>query len=205
LIEFVYLRQKKIGVYRTSAVRSFVCPSRRHTFSSLRHTFKFCSDGGILVQWWSNPVLSETKSTKTKRNETKSTKWKRNKTKPTKSTKTKRNTMLDYFPYMSQCLSPGEDRIWSPLNKNTPVRAKFKSVSERRKSVTTGLFRFHFVDFVSFRFVFVDFVSFSLFSFRFVSFRFVSFRFVSFRFYFVSHFIGTPEIDRQKVLICFTI
>ena len=62
---------------------------------------------------------NETKSTKTKRNETKSTKWKRNKTKPTKSTKTKRNTMLDYFPHMSQCLSPGEDRIWSPLNKNT--------------------------------------------------------------------------------------
>jgi hypothetical protein len=28
-------------------------------------------------------------------------------------------TMLDYFPHMSQCLSPGEDRIWSPLNKNT--------------------------------------------------------------------------------------
>ena len=25
---------KKIGVYRTSAVRSFACPSRRHTFSS---------------------------------------------------------------------------------------------------------------------------------------------------------------------------
>ena len=62
---------------------------------------------------------NETKSTKTKQNETKSTKWKRNKTKPTKSTKTKRNTMLDYFPHMSQCLSPGEDRIWSPLNKNT--------------------------------------------------------------------------------------
>ena len=32
-------------------------------------------------------------------------------TKPTKSTKTKRNTMLDYFPHMSRCLSPGEDRI----------------------------------------------------------------------------------------------
>ena len=28
-------------------------------------------------------------------------------------------TMLDYFPHMSQCLSSGEDRIWSPLNKNT--------------------------------------------------------------------------------------
>jgi hypothetical protein len=47
-----------------------------------------------------------------KRNETK---WKRNKT---KSTKTKGNTMLDYFPHMSQCLSSGQDRIWSPLNKN---------------------------------------------------------------------------------------
>jgi hypothetical protein len=76
---FSYLRQENIGVYRTSAVRSFACPSRRHTFSSLRHTFKFCSDG----------------------------------------TKTKRNTMLDYFPHMSQCIYPGEDRIWSPLNKNT--------------------------------------------------------------------------------------
>ena len=45
LIGFVYLRQKKIGVYKSSAVRSFVCPSGRHTCSSLRHTFKFCSDG----------------------------------------------------------------------------------------------------------------------------------------------------------------
>jgi hypothetical protein len=27
--------------------------------------------------------------------------------------------MLDYFPHMSQCLSSGEDRILSPLNKNT--------------------------------------------------------------------------------------
>jgi hypothetical protein len=39
--------KKKIGVYRTSAVRSFVCPSGRHTFSSLRHAFKFCSNGVI--------------------------------------------------------------------------------------------------------------------------------------------------------------
>jgi hypothetical protein len=28
-------------------------------------------------------------------------------------------TMLDYFTHMSRCLSSGEDRIWSPLNKNT--------------------------------------------------------------------------------------
>jgi hypothetical protein len=40
LIGFLYHRQKKMGVYRTSAVRSFVCPSGRHTFSSLRHTFE---------------------------------------------------------------------------------------------------------------------------------------------------------------------
>jgi hypothetical protein len=63
LIGFVYLRQKKIGVYRTCAVRSFVCPF------------------GL------KPIFTI--------------------------------TMLDYFPHMSQCLSSGEDRIWSPLNKNT--------------------------------------------------------------------------------------
>ena len=51
-----------------------------------------------------NEIETKTKRNQQKRNETKSTK-------PTKSTKTKRNTMLDYFPHMSQCLSPGEDRI----------------------------------------------------------------------------------------------
>ena len=77
----------------------------------------------------------------TKRNETKSTKWKRNKTKPTKAKRNQRKqneiengrknnrglkeikpiftiTMLDYFPHMSLWLSSGQDRIWSPLNKN---------------------------------------------------------------------------------------
>ena len=64
---------------------------------------------------------NETKRNKRKRNETKRNEINKNetkrneinemKTKPTKSTKTKRNTMLDYFPHMSQCLSPGEDRI----------------------------------------------------------------------------------------------
>ena len=59
---------------------------------------------------------NETKSTKSKRNEINKNETKRNeinemKTKPTKSTKTKRNTMLDYFPHMSQCIYPGEDRI----------------------------------------------------------------------------------------------
>ena len=63
---------------------------------------------------------NETKSTKTKRNETKRNQQKRNETKRNQrnenetnesKTKTKRNTMLDYFPHMSQCLSSGEDRI----------------------------------------------------------------------------------------------
>ena len=39
---------KKIGVYRTSAVRSFVCPPGRHTFSSLRH---FLGRGYLLVNF----------------------------------------------------------------------------------------------------------------------------------------------------------
>ena len=82
------------------------------------------------------PIKCETKRNETKRNqrtrnETKRNQQKRNETKrnqrnenetnesKTKSTKTKRNTMLDYFPHMSQCLSSGEDRILSPLNKNT--------------------------------------------------------------------------------------
>jgi hypothetical protein len=54
---------------------------------------------------------NEINEMKTKQNETNESKM--------KSTKTKRNTMLDYFPHMSQCLSSWEDRIWSPLNKNT--------------------------------------------------------------------------------------
>jgi hypothetical protein len=138
------------------------------------------------TKWKGNETKrNETKSTKTKRNETK---WKRNKTKPTKSTKTKRNTMLDYFPHMSQCLSPGEDRIWSPLNKNTMhLFSGSLSFSLSRfvfvDFVGFVLFRFHFV---SFRFVFVDFVSFRFVSFRFRWFRFVSFRFVSFRFVSIS-------------------
>jgi hypothetical protein len=41
LIGFVYIHQEKIGVYRTSAVRSFVCPSGRPTFSSLLIWFRF--------------------------------------------------------------------------------------------------------------------------------------------------------------------
>jgi hypothetical protein len=114
---------------------------------------------------------NETKRNQWKRNETKrneinknETKWKRNKTKPAKSTKTKQNTMLDYFPHMSQCLSPGEDRIWSPLNKNT---------MHLFSGAGFVLFRFHFVSFL-------------LISFRFVSFRFHWFRFVSFRFVSIS-------------------
>ena len=59
--------------------------------------------------------------------------------------------------------------------------------------VFISLISFRFVDFASFRFAFVDFVSF-----RFVSFSLISFRFVSFRFYFVSHFIGTPFVYREK-------
>jgi hypothetical protein len=49
--------QKKIGVYRTSAVRSFVCPSGHHTFSSLRHTYKFCSDGDIYLWTLTTPIF----------------------------------------------------------------------------------------------------------------------------------------------------
>jgi hypothetical protein len=59
--------------------------------------------------------------------------------------------------------------------------------------VFISLISFRFVDFASFRFAFVDFVSF-----RFLSFSLISFCFVSFRFYFVSHFIGTPFVYREK-------
>ena len=85
---------------------------------------------------------NETNWTNTKRNETKRNeriKPKRNKTKPTiaKRNQRKQNengrknlkeiqpmftiTMLDYFPRCAThvCLSSWEDRIWSPLNKNT--------------------------------------------------------------------------------------
>ena len=91
---------------------------------------------------------NETKSTKTKRNETKRNQQKRNQRneneikrnqrKQNEINETKRNRkwrknnrglkeikpiftimMLDYFPHMSQCLSSGEDRILSPLNRNT--------------------------------------------------------------------------------------
>jgi hypothetical protein len=53
---------------------------------------------------------NETKRNQRNENEIKRNEINKNESK-TKSTKTKRNTMLDYFPHMSQCLSSGEDRI----------------------------------------------------------------------------------------------
>ena len=50
----------------------------------------------------------ETKRNEINENETKRNEINEMKTKPTKA---KRNTMLDYFPHMSQCLSSGEDMI----------------------------------------------------------------------------------------------
>ena len=57
---------------------------------------------------------NETKSTKTKRNQQKRNETKRNQRNENEIKRNQRNqrkTMLDYFPHMSQCLSPGEDRI----------------------------------------------------------------------------------------------
>ena len=52
---------------------------------------------------------NETKSTKTKRNQRNENETNESKT---KSKKTKRNTMLDYFPHMSQCIiRRGQDLI----------------------------------------------------------------------------------------------
>jgi hypothetical protein len=51
LIGFVYIHQEKIGVYRTSAVRSFVCPSGRPTFSI--HVFT------IIIKTTFNNILKE--------------------------------------------------------------------------------------------------------------------------------------------------
>jgi hypothetical protein len=100
------------------------------------------------------------------------TKWNETNESKMKSTKTKRNTMLDYFPHMSQCLSSGEDRIWSPLNKNTMHLLHFIGTS----------FCFRWFRFVSFSFRWFRFLSFRFCWFRFVSFRFVSFSLISFRF-----------------------
>ena len=63
-------------------------------------------------------VRNEKKRNEINKNETKRNENNEMKTKPTKAKRNQRNTMLDYFPHMSQCLSSGEDRIWSPLNKN---------------------------------------------------------------------------------------
>ena len=52
----------------------------------------------------------ETKRNQRKRNEINKNETKRNEINEMK-TKAKRNTMLDYLPHMSQCLSSGEDRI----------------------------------------------------------------------------------------------
>ena len=54
---------------------------------------------------------NETKSTKTKRNQQKRNETKRNQRNENEIKRNQRNTMLDYFSHMSQCLSPGEDRI----------------------------------------------------------------------------------------------
>ena len=74
----------------------------------------------------------ETKQNETKRNQWNENEIKRNQQKQNEIENGRKNnrglkeikpiftiTMLDYFPHMSQCLSSGEDRIWSPLNKNT--------------------------------------------------------------------------------------
>ena len=61
---------------------------------------------------------NETKRNQRKRNERKRNETKRNQRNENEIKRNQRNTMLDYFPHMSQCLSPGEDRIRSPLNKN---------------------------------------------------------------------------------------
>ena len=62
------------------------------------------------------PIKCETKRNEINENETKRNQQKRNGTKRNQRNeneikRNQRNTMLDYFPYMSQCLSPGEDRI----------------------------------------------------------------------------------------------
>jgi hypothetical protein len=62
----------------------------------------------------------ETKRNQRKRNEINKNETNRNEINEIKrNQRNQRKTMLDYFPHMSQCLSPGEDRILSPLNKNT--------------------------------------------------------------------------------------
>jgi hypothetical protein len=86
--------KKRLGYIGLLLSVRFVCPSGCHTFSSLQHTFKFCSDGGK-----SNVKSVERRGIKIKKTQ--------------------------------------KFRVKSSLI-DTPVRAKFKSVLERRKSVTTG-------------------------------------------------------------------